>query len=251
MKYFRSIILFTLLLLGYCLHVNAQLYFPEDMVKVSGQLVDESNGENIAYAQVVNLRVHGSTMTDTKGNFSIQADPSDTLTIRLLGYRDKIISVKDVLNKAKENAKITLIPIRFAIDQVEVEGHTNGMNLNGIPKGKSSTIPSELRSEDFNSKPGILTAITNPISFLHYNLSSGEKEKRTALAAIHSERQWQILSLIYNKDVVQRITFLTGDKLDDFMVYCNAYHGLQANATTYEVEKRIKELYAEYLKLHP
>ena len=250
-KYFRTIILSAILSLGYCFQADAQLYFPEDMVKVSGQLVDESNGQNIAFAQVMNFRVRGSTMTDTKGNFSIQADPSDTLTIRLLGYRDKKIPVSEVLNKAKENAKITLIPVRFTLDQVEVEGHTNGMNLNGIPMGKTSTIPSELRSEDFDSKPGILTAITNPISYLHYNLSSGEKEKRTALTAIHNERQWQILSLIYNKGVVQKITFLTGDKLDDFMVYCNAYNGLQANATTYEVEKRVKDLYAEYLKLHP
>src|ERR1035437_7421160 len=96
MKHFRTIILFSVLLLGYCLQVDGQLYFSEDMVKVTGQIVDESNGQNIAYAQVANLRVHGGTMTDTKGNFSIQADPSDTLTIKLLGYRDKIISVKEV-----------------------------------------------------------------------------------------------------------------------------------------------------------
>jgi hypothetical protein len=108
-----------------------------------------------------------------------------------------------------------------------------------------------LRSDDFESKPGVLTAITKPLSFLHYELSGHEKEKRATLNAIHNERQWQILSLIYNKDVIQRITFLTGDKLEDFMAYCNAYNGLNANATTYEVEKRVKELYAEYLKLHP
>jgi hypothetical protein len=250
MKYFRTIILFMILSLGYSLQVAAQLYFPEDMVKVSGQLIDESNGENIAYAQVINLRVHGSTISDTKGNFSIQADPSDTLTIRLLGYKDKVIPVKEVLAKSKENTKIALTPIKFPIDQVEVQGHQIKMNLNGIPMGKTNSVPSELRSEDYDSKPGILKAITNPISYLHYNLSSNEKEKRTTLAAIHSERQWQILSLIYNKDVVQRITFLTGEKLDDFMVYCNAYNGLQPNATTYDVEKRVKDLYAEYLKLH-
>lgn len=249
MKYIRTFILFTAVLLGYCSQVNAQLYFPEDMVKVTGQLVDESSGENIAYAQVMNFRVRGSTMSDVKGIFSIQADPLDTLTIRLLGYKDKIIPVKDVLAKSSENKKIALTPIHFPIDSVEVAAHKLELNLYGI-EGKASTIPQELRSEDFSSKPGILSAITNPISFLHYNLSSSEKEKRAALAAIHTERQWQILSLVYNKDVVQRITFLTGQELDDFMVYCNAFNGLSANATTYDVEKRVKDLYAEYRKLH-
>ena len=110
MKYFKTIIFLTVLLFGYHLQADGQLYFPEDMVKVTGQLVDESNGQSIAYAQIVNLRVHGSTMSDTKGNFSIQADPSDTLTIRLLGYRDKIISVKEVLSKTKEPISFSHLP---------------------------------------------------------------------------------------------------------------------------------------------
>jgi hypothetical protein len=251
MMYLRKVILFTALLVCYCLQVNGQLYFPEDMVKVSGQVVDEITGEKIPYAQVVNFRVHGSTMTDINGNFSIQADPSDTLTFKILGYKNKIISVKEVLSITAANKKIGLTQVKYPIDSVEVVAHQLKMNLNGIPKGKSSNIPQELRSDDFDSIPGVLTAVIKPLSYLHYKLSSSEKEKRATLAAIHSEHQWQILSLIYNKDVIQKITFLTGDKLDDFMAYCNAYINLPPNATTYDVEKGIKDLYIKYLKLHP
>jgi hypothetical protein len=251
MGYFRTFIFFMIFTTGYCVRVQGQLYFPEDMVKVSGQVVDASSGENIGYAQVVNFRIHGGTMCDAAGKFSIQADPSDTLTFKLLGYKDKSVAVKDILSKGTENVKIAMTLIRFQIDQVEVNANALKMNLNGIPQGKTSSVPSELRSDDFNSKPGVLTALLQPISFLHYELSNAEKEKRTTLAAIHSERQWQILSLVYNKDVIQRITLLTGDKLDDFMAYCNAYIQLTANATTYDVEKKVKDLYVEYKKLHP
>ena len=251
MVYLRIVILFTGFLLGYCFQVNGQLYFPEDMVKVSGQVIDESTGEKIAYAQVINFRIHGSTMTDVNGNFSIQADPSDTLTFKILGYKDKIIPVTEILSISTDNKKIALTQIKYPIDSVQVEAQRLKMNLNWMPRGKSSNIPTELRSEDFDSIPGILTAVVKPLSYLHYKLSSSEKEKRATLAAIYSEQQWKILSLIYNKEVIQRITFLTGDKLDDFMIYCNAYSGLAPNATTYEVEKRIKDLYIEYLKQHP
>jgi hypothetical protein len=251
MAYFRTVILISGFLLALNHHVKGQLYFPEDMVKVSGQVVDEHTGEKIPYAQVLNFRVRGSTMTDINGKFSIQADPSDSLTFKILGYIDKIIPVKEVLSMSAQNKNIALTQIKYSIDSVQVEAHQLKMNLSGIPRGKSSNLPLELRSEDFDSNPGLLTAVIKPLSYLHYKLSSSEKEKRSTLAAIYSEQQWKILSLIYNKDLIQRLTFLTGDRLDDFMVYCNAYGGLAPNSTTYEVEKRIKDLYIEYIKLHP
>jgi hypothetical protein len=251
MAYFRTFILLTGLLLVFSHHVKGQLYFPEDMVNVTGQVVDENTGEKIPYAQVLNFRVRGSTMTDVNGKFSIQADPSDSLTFKILGYKDKIIPVKEVLSMSAQNKNIALTQIKYSIDSVQVEAQQLKMNLSGIPRGKSSKLPTELRSEDFDSNPGLLTVVIKPLSYLHYKLSSSEKEKRSTLAAIYSEQQWKILSLIYNKDLIQRLTFLTGDKLDDFMVYCNAYSGLAPNSTTYEVEKRIKDLYIEYIKLHP
>ncbi len=250
MQYLRTLILFTLLSLTFFHRAEAQLYFPEDMVNVTGQVVDEITGEKIAYAQVINFRVRGSTMTDTNGDFSIQADPSDTLTITILGYKDKVIPVSKLLSGNKADKKIALTQIKYPIDSVQVNANQIKMNL-GLPKGKQSNLPQELRSEDFAAKPTLLTAVFKPLGYLHYKLSHSEKEKRATLSAMYTERQWEILSLVYNKDVIQRITLLTGDKLDDFMLYCNAYSGLGPNATTYDVEKKIKDLFIEYSKKYP
>ncbi len=250
MAYLKKVILFTGLLLCWLLQVKGQVYFPEDLVNVSAHVVDESTGEKIPYAQVINFRVRGSTMTDVNGNFSIQADPSDTLTIKILGYKDKVIPVKEILSDNATVKTIALTQIKYPIDSVEVRANRLKMNL-GLPQGKQSNIPQELRSEDFDKKPTLLTAVFRPIAYLHYKLSPSEKEKRATLAAIYTEKQWEIISLIYNKDVIQRITLLSGDKLDDFMVYCNAYSHLAPNATTYEVEKKIKDLFIEYQKNHP
>jgi hypothetical protein len=250
MSFLKTVILFTGLLVSWCFQANGQAYFPEDMVNVTGHVVDESTGEKIPYAQVINFRVRGSTMTDANGNFSIQADPSDTLTIKILSYKVKVIPVKEILSDNATIKTIALTPIKYPIDSVEVKANQLKMNL-GLPKGKQSNIPQELRSEDFDKKPTLLTAVFRPIAYLHYKLSSSEKEKRTALATIYTEKQWEILSLVYNKDVIQRITLLTGDKLDDFMLYCNAYSHLSPGASTYEVEKRIKDLYFEYRNKYP
>lgn len=244
MKFCLPLIVFLLLITGINQLSFGQLYFPEDMVKITGQVIDSSTGGNLGNVQILNYRVHGGTMTDSNGKFSIQADPSDTLTFKLLGYQEKKIPVKEFLEK--ELQRIALNILRYDIPEVQVEGKAMPLNL-GLG-AKKNPLPSELRSEDFSSKPGVLSAIFNPLGFMHYHLSKSEKEKRIMIATIHSEREWQLLSLLYNKDVVQRITSLKGDDLDDFMVYCNAYSGLKANASTYEVNKTIKDLFVEYRK---
>lgn len=247
MKLFSFIILLIILAVGSVQKSFGQVYFPEDMVRISGQVADSSSGEGLANVQVLNFRVRGGTMTNISGKFSIQADPADTLTFKLLGYEERKIPVKQLMN-GKENQTIALKVIRYAIPGVEVQGKAIHMNL-GLG-GKENPLPSELRSEDFASKPSALSAVFRPLAFMHYKLSKSEKEKRATLAAIYSERDWQILSLVYNKDVIQKLTSLKGEDLDDFMVYCNAYSDFKVNATTYEVYKTIKDLFAEYKKTH-
>ena len=55
---------------------------------------------------------------------------------------------------------------------------------------------------------------------------------------------------MYNRDVIEKISGLKGDALDDFMLYCNAFNKLPTNATTIEVEQRIRELLVEYNEKH-
>jgi len=251
MKYVKISALILLFLAGFQIRAHCQLYFAEDMINVKGQLIDQLTREGVGYAQVINMRVRGGTMADAQGKFSIQADPSDTLTFKSLSYKDKKVPVSEIIASGNEIPKIMMSPIRILLGQVEVEGTGPKVNMTGIPVGKSVSIPVELRSDYFASRPTTLTAIFRPMSFLSYHLSKSEKEKRATLTAIHSERDWQILSLVYNKDVIHRISGLTGNALEDFMLFCNAYNGLPVNANSYDVEKRIKELMIEFVEKYP
>lgn len=235
----------VIFVIGCSMNSLAQVYFPEDMVKVAAQVRDEMTGLVIPYANVINQRVRGGTMTDKEGKFSLQADPTDTITFKSIGYIDKKVPVSEIT--ATENATITMAPIRYQLEGVEITGQGQKVNMSGLldHAKKMSKTPVELRGE-FDSKPKLLTAIFHPTSFLYYKYNKGEKEKRNTLAAIRSEREWQLFSLVYNKEIAERLTGLKGDELDDFMVYFNAFSNLRFSATTYEVEKRVKEVFAEY-----
>jgi hypothetical protein len=243
----RKFIIFVILTLISGHKIFAQLYFPEDMVKVSATVIDQGAKTGVPYANVINQRIRGGTMTDAEGKFSLQADPSDTLTFKSLGYKDKLVPVSEILAQKQDSAIIIITPIRYLLEQVDVQGEALKVNMTGIPQGKPNPIPASLRS-DFAGKPSPLAAVFHPASFLNYKFSKSEKEKRATLSAIRSEKQWAIFSLVYNKDALQRITGLTGQALDDFMVYCNANNNLPVGATTYEVQVRVTEVYEQYKK---
>jgi hypothetical protein len=240
---FKTWLFLLVLVVGFAKEGFAQVYFPEDMVKVSAQVRDDLTGLVIPYANVINQRVRGGTMTDKEGKFSLQADPTDTITFRSIGYIDKKVPVSEII--AQENATVTMAPVRYQLEGVEITGQGPKVNMSGLNNAKMSKTPVELRGE-FETKPSVLTAIFHPTSYLYYKFNKGEKEKRNTLVAIRTEREWQLFSLVYNKEIAERVTGLKGEELDNFMVYFNAYCKLQFSASTYEVEKRIKELYPQY-----
>jgi hypothetical protein len=247
-NYIRIVAVFLIFTTGIQFSAYCQLFFNEDMVNVKGQIIDEMTKEPVSYVQILNLRVRGGTMSDAKGSFSIQADPLDTLTFKSLNYKDKRVPVKDIFNTENGVAKIELSPVKIMLGQVEISSNAPKVNMNGIPVGKSVDVPVELRSDYFASKPKTLAVLSKPLSFISYYTSKDEKEKRATLSAIHSERDWKILSLVYNKDVIQKVSGFKGDALEDFMLFCNAFNALPINATSYDVEKRIRELMIEYFE---
>ena len=95
----------------------SQLFFPEDMVNVKGQVIDELTKEAVGYVQVINMRIRGGTMTDANGNFSVQADPMDTLTFKSLNYKDKKVPVSSIINTENGVAKSLFHPHEYCWDK--------------------------------------------------------------------------------------------------------------------------------------
>jgi len=242
---FKKWLFLAVLTCGLSVSGYSQVYFPEDMVKVAAQVRDDLTGLVIPYVNVINQRVRGGTMTDKEGKFTLQADPTDTITFRSIGYIDKKVPVSEIV--ANENATVTMAPVRYQLEGVEITGQSQKVNMSGLldHAKNMSKIPVELRGE-FATKPKVLTAIFHPTSFLYYKYNKEEKSKRNTLAAIRTEREWQLFSLVYNKEIAERLTGLQGDELDNFMVFFNAYSNLLFSASTYEVAKRVREVFAEY-----
>ncbi len=214
------------------------------LVYVRGKVSNIENGEPIPNAHVINSRSRSGTTTNADGVFTLQMLTDDTLTIRVVGFVEEDFFINEF--PPKNLYEISMKPVRYLLDEVEVSDTWGGKSGLGLPEAKPLNVPVELRGSAFHEDPPWYAAILSPIAYLQYHTSSSEKEKRTARNIILNEEQWKVFSRYHNLETIEKITGLWGDAADKFMLYCNMHNQLPYNAPQMEIEYQIRALYEQY-----
>lgn len=216
------------------------------VVNINGLVISAEDGEPIPYAHIINGRVHGGTTTNSEGRFAIRMLTEDTLIIRSVGFVDYELTINEF--PPKELYEVSMKPVRYLLDQVDVTKDLNMRERLGLPDAKPLNIPIELRGDAFNEKPPWYAAFVSPLSFLQYHTSKKEKQKRELRQIIISNEQWLTFSNFHNLENIQRLTGLKGVEADKFMIYCNLHNRLPYNAGQLQVDFQIMDLYFKYKK---
>lgn len=215
-------------------------------IRLKGQVLNLEDETPVPNAIVINLRTHNTISADLQGRFMMDMLNIDSLSVSSLGFSKSIAHVP-----AKYNEMNVLIiyakPVRFALPDVTVSGQQKKVNLDGVPVAKKNDIAPELRGDAYSKRPPVIAALFTPASFLQYHLSKSEREKRETRKAIVSEKQWQIISQFYNKELVMQLTGLNNAQADNFMIYINSKGLLNQMTNEYDVRNIIKEQYKVYL----
>jgi len=215
-------------------------------IRLKGQVLNLEDEMPVPNAIVINLRTHVTISTDLQGRFMMDMLNIDSLSISSLGYSKSVAHIP-----ARYNEMNVLIiyakPIRFALPEVNVSGQQKKVNLDGVPIAKKNDIAPELRGDAYSQKPPVIAALLTPVSFLQYHLSKSEREKRETRKAIVSEKQWEVISQYYNKELVMQLTVLNNAQADNFMIYINSKGLLSQMTNEYDVRNIIKEQYKIYL----
>ena len=91
---------------------------------MTGKVYDVS-GEPIIGASVVIQGTTQGTITDMDGAFQLKAQPSQTLVVSFLGYKDVILPIGN-----KNNFKVTLEEDSKKLDEVVVVGYATQKKVN-------------------------------------------------------------------------------------------------------------------------
>jgi len=223
---------------------NDDLLVDPILIRLKGRLVSSADSSAVPYANIINNRTHSGTTTNSDGYFTLEMLNIDSLVVSSVGYQKRVLRVPHNYN-GQEVITFTIDPVNYAVGEVEVKGEKPGVDM-GLGTGKPVDIAPELRGDAFNEKPPVLAALLNPVSFMQYYLSDRERRKRNVREAMALERNWEMHSKNYNKEVVMKLTGLNEAEADSFMIWFNAQNVLPYTATEYEVRASINYYFKIY-----
>ncbi|MFO8236056.1 MAG: carboxypeptidase-like regulatory domain-containing protein [Bacteroidales bacterium] len=225
----------------------------DSLITIMGNLYDKKTLKPIEYAHIINTTNYFATISDTSGNFKIDAFPGDTLLITSIGYENE----KFVNDRKHQTFVFESIPMSdktYSIEKVEItpwgtyndfkEKFFNLETVNprdeihplfwdGIQEPPDTVIPHEPN-------------IGNPISLI-YSLLSKEGKSKRKLKELQIEKtiQKKIRSK-YNQKIVSEITGLEGEEVIRFMEFCNFSDEYLLETSKYDILERVKEKYQHY-----
>ncbi len=214
------------------------------LIRLKARIISAEDSSGVPYANIVNNRTHSGTITNNDGYFTLDMLNIDSLVVSSVGFEKKVLKVPHNYN-GQEVLTYVMNPRNYPVGEVEVRGKSPGMDL-GVGTGKPVNIDPELRGDAFNEKPPIIAALFNPISYWQYYLSKSERRKRDVREAMAIERNWEMHSENYNKEVVMKLTGMNEAEADSFMIWFNAQNVLPYTATEYEVRASVTYYFEQY-----
>jgi hypothetical protein len=214
------------------------------LIRLQAKIISAGDSSDVPYANIINNRTHSGTITNAQGFFTLEMLNIDTLVVSSVGFQKSVIKVP--YNYSGQNVLTFIMkPMNYSLGEVNVKGEKAKVDL-GFETGKPTDIAPELRGDAFNEKPPVLAALFNPISYWQYYLSRREKQKRRVREAISIEKNWEMHSKNYNKEMVMKLTGLNQMDADTFMVWFNGLNVLPYTSTEYQVRESIIQYFQIY-----
>jgi len=237
------------------------LGFSQNRVVIKGRVVDFVTYQPLENSCIHNMSSGIMAFSNKNGDFAILAKNTDTLIITRVGYDMEQLVLTDSLIASKDRISILLIfrafmlrnvtiyamkPYPLFIKDITKEVPSKKVDIPGIE------IPHEERS-NYNPDNGNLlrgTPLAHPISFLYDRFSRKAKMDRIYADLVQNQGETIRLVKKYNPEIVQRLTELEGDQLEDFMVYCSFTYYALVVSTDQEIEQMIVAKFTQYKKEH-
>ena len=215
--------------------------YPVDpmLIELKAKILSSSDSSAVPYANVINHRTHGGTITNGEGVFTIEMLNIDSLEITSVGFKPYILKVPSYYT-GYEMLTYYVEPVLYNVGEVTVEGEAQ--KLDYFEHGNPTDIDPVLRGDAFNEKPPLVAALVSPLSFMQY-YGKREKRKRKVREDMAIMKNWELHSENYNKEMVMKLTGLNETYADTFMIWFNGQGILPYTATEYQVRESIVQYY--------
>ena len=245
----KNSILFIIFLLGWAF---ASAQNPQT---VTGRVISTA-GKPLENVHVINLNQVVGTITNTKGEFTLNGQANDTLHFSFLGYKSiKVKVTNDWIRFGSSDIELT--ESAYALEEIHLYPH----KLTGYLEIDTKYIPvndsyrysiSGLQKGYEVGKKGpsginkVLGAIFNPADLLYNTFSKKGKQMRKLRKMKKENEIRELLEKKFDRELL--VSFLQIDKseLEDILTHCNYSKEFIKTANDLQILDAISSCYEEY-----
>lgn len=207
-----------------------------------------------------NLSTGMMAFCNKNGDFTILAKKSDTMIVSRVGYDMEMLVLNDSLMDSKERISVFLMirafmlrpvtiyamkPYPLFIKDIAKEVPNKKIDIPGIEISPEEKVTYDINRGNLLQNVPVLAS---PITALYNMFSRKAKIDRQYADLVQNQGEVIRLAKKYNPEIVQRLTKLEGNQLEDFMVYCSFTYYTLVISTDQEIGQMIAEKFIQYKK---
>ncbi len=246
-----------LLLFAFCF-ITLVSFAQDDTVL--GTVLNDANDKALENVNIVNLNQVVGTVSDSKGEFSINAKVNDTLYFSYLGFKSLRVRVTNDLLRFGE-IKVKMTELGIALEEVVVRP----VQLTGYLEIDAKTIPiyddyryaiAGINSgyEGGSSQPGaaarVLSAIFNPADFLYNVFGKRPRQMKKLRQMKDDDNIRNLLQSKFDRETLMAVLRLERLDIDEILNNCNYSVSFIKTANDLQILDAISECYEEYKVLN-
>jgi hypothetical protein len=235
------------------------MLFSQKQVVIKGKIVDFITFQPLENVCIHNISVGNMAFSNSNGDFAIMATKNDTLAITRVGYDIELCFLNDSIVNSKERITIKLIVRSLMLRNVTiyamkpyplfVKELTKPTPHDKVDIPGTTLTPEQRAEYSTTETTGNLlrnTPLASPFTFLYNKFSHKAKMDRMYRSLVDNQEEVMRLTEKYNPQIVQRLTHLQGDDLEDFMLYCSFSYYTLSISNEVEIERMILNAFAKY-----
>ena len=224
---------------------------------IRARLINSRTGGPVVFARVIDKNLRAGVLTDSLGVFSLTSRLNDTLYVRSLSFYPTTIIVSDSLYWQLRIPEIPMQEQVFELGAVDIYGwgtyqefkykilHTE-MPVDRTKKALDNLKRSLSRLPEYPLQEQASIPLGSPVTGLYMLFSKEGKSLRRYAAAKERDRVFLLTYQKFNRDIVGEVTGLTGNLLDEFMMFCKPDDLFLLQANDYDIHRRIMEDYERF-----
>lgn len=223
-------------------------------------VVNAQSGIPLESVHVINLNKVVGTISNSKGEFALNASVNDTLYFSYLGFKSQKVRVTNDLLKFKDT-KISLTELAYALEEVIVKPYqltgyleidVKNLPINTSYQYSISGLPTsyEAGSKNPSAVTKVLGSILNPADLLR-NLFGKRPNQMKKLRQIKEDEDIRdLLASKFDRETLTELLQIDKFDIDDILSNCNYSTSFIKTANDLQILDAISSCYEEYKVLN-